>query len=593
MSVDYGPFGSIVSGAGSLIAVGGALLLTWKKRSDWEPADEDLPLGAQRIAGLAICVVIAALWFSQHDQPSSSLLFAAWACLAAALLFAAAYGVLIGMFTFERQVATGPRSTVRRKIVGGFVLTGQAKRLLKNQRPQVTLQEIFKGAAYDPDHVWTRSSRSLAKLCFFLAYIGTVVFGTAALAAAAIAIAQPRQEQVLAEVSQRWIETAETAQKNGTVIAGAPLPTALAGARTSFEAAWRNAGLNDRTQLAPDVAYKALSFCVKVYRVQEENEAVKTNSVHWADEAIRHFEERQDKTRLLEALLGKAAVMLDAAQQENATKDVFENVSKTGDALMTRAAGLASPDKRAEVFRLSSRFYYNLSRPKSFRLSDNWDNNYLLLSHQRASKAYELDPKDIKNINQLLRATMKASKNPPQDGDPKWAAMLRQTQLSMKALWQQHDAATTSATSRRSALSVLGTGTLEAVAREWHELPAAARRAAAPKLAAELESDALPLLRETEALLQNGELKKAYGFDLAYDIARVHAQRAVMLALVDRARAANEFREVITNIGRARERASATQVDAAMKDVQRDLSFSKLSQVERGQLSDLLRAGVK
>ena len=140
---------------------------------------------------------------------------------------------------------------------------------------------------------------------------------------------------------------------------------------------------------------------------------------------------------------------------------------------------------------------------------------------------------------------------------------------------------------------MLGTGTLEAVAREWHELPQAQRAPAARRLSDELANEALPLLRETDALLQTGELKKAFGFDVAYDIARTHAQRVVMLRVVDKARATKEFPEVLANLARARERASAAQIDAAMKDVQRDLGFSKLSPPERNQLSDLLRANVK
>ncbi|MBD3813322.1 MAG: hypothetical protein IE917_14015 [Betaproteobacteria bacterium] len=598
MSGDYGQFGSVVAAAGSLMAAVGALILTWKNRASWEPVEEDIPRGAQRFAGLVAAVVIGLLWYSQHAQVregASSLPSIAIWCVVAAVVCALGYSLLIGIYTYERQVATGPHSVSRQKIIGGFILKPQARDVLKAQ-PVLTTQELLKGAAYDADKVWTTGSRSAAKVSFFLAYMGMVVFGTVALASVAMALVQsgpPSPQQVLAEATKRWIEAAEVARKNGTIVSGAPLPTALASPRADFEAAWRNAGLGERSKLEPNVASKALSYCVGVYRIQEENEAVKTNALHWADEAIRHFEERQNRPLLVEALLDKAAIMLDLAQQENTSKDAFENVSKTGDSLMTRVASIASPEKRAEVYRLSSRFYYNLSRPKSFRLSDAWDNNYLLLAHARAKSAYELMPQDIKNCNQLLRATMKAAKNPPQDMDRQWTQELRSAQAAMKEAWQRNDATTTSAVGRRSALSVLGTGTLEAVARDWHELEPSKRRAAASALSGELASDSLPQLREAEALLQNGELKNAYGFDVYYDIARAYAQRVVMLRLVDRARAAREFPEVRANLNRARENANARQLDAAMKDIELDLSFSKLSVAERGQLASLLRVGVK
>lgn len=598
MSGDYGQFGVVVAAAGSLMAAVGALIFTWKKRASWEPVEEDIPRSAQRFAGLVVAVAIGLLWYTQHAQvrESEPILpsIAIW-CIVAAVICAIGYSILIGIYTYERQVATGPRSVSRKKVIGGFVLRPEARDMLKVQRG-LTTQELLKGAAYDVDKIWTRGSRSAAKVGFFLAYMGMVSFGTIALASVAMALVKsgpPSPQQVLAEATKQWIGAAEVTRQNGTIVSGAPLPTSLTLPRADFEAAWRNAGLGERSKLEPDVAAKALSYCVGVYRIQEENEAVKTNSLYWADEAIRHFGERQDRLRLVEALLDKAAIMLDLAQQENKSKDSFENISKTGDALMTRAGSIASPEKRAEVYRLSSRFYYNLSRPKSFRLSDAWDNNYLLLARARAKSAYELMPQDMKNCNQLLRATMKVAKNPPQDADRQWARELRSAQSAMKQAWQRNDATTTSVAGRLSAFSVLGTGTLEAVARDWHELEPSKLRTAALALSGELASDSLPQLREAEALLQNGELKKAYGFDIFYDIARAHAQRVVMLRLVDRALAAKEFPEVRANLDRAREHANATQLDAAMRDIERDLSISKLSIAERRQLAGLLRVGVK
>ena len=122
-------------------------------------------------------------------------------------------------------------------------------------------------------------------------------------------------------------------------------------------------------------------------------------------------------------------------------------------------------------------------------------------------------------------------------------------------------------------------------------MPGAQRPQLAAKSLAEIETDGLALLQEAEALLQNAELKKSYGFDIYYDIARTYAQRVVMLRLGNKRAAQLEYDEVKANILRARPWANQNQLDAAVKDIQRDLSFSKLQQAEKNELLRLLRYG--
>lgn len=595
MAADYGQFGPMIANGTTLVAAVGSLFFLLKKRAKWEPAEEDVPKLAQSVAALLAAVALAWVWYFQQVQGpaarSSLLLIALW-CVAVAVVCATVYGLLVSVFTYDREVAISPKRVARMKVIGGFFLRPDAK--AAQTREKVTTQELFKGSGYDADKLWNRSNRSLAKSSFLLSYVGLVVSGTLALATAAMSLSLPTEPTAgttLATATKAWIAEAEVARSKGTVIAGSPLPTALASAKVVFETAWRNSGLKDRMALSPDETKNALSYTVRVYRVQEQNEPVKTNSLHWADEAIRHFEERQDKTRLVEALLDKAAIMLDLAQVRHTDRETFDGISKTGDALMTRAVAIAPPEKKAEVYRVSSRFYYNLARPKSFRLSEAWDNNYLLLAYERAAGAYDAAPSDIKNANQLLRCAMKASRNPPQDSELEWGRKLRAAQVAMKTAWQVNDSKTQG--DRLSPLNVLGTGTLEAVAREWKDLPTAQRPAASERLLNELGNDALPKLREAEALLKNGELRIAYGFDIYYDIARTYAQRVVMMRPSNRSQASKEFEQVEVNLARARENATAVQLDAASKDVERDPSFAALSSPEQARLRAVLRGATK
>jgi hypothetical protein len=143
----------------------------------------------------------------------------------------------------------------------------------------------------------------------------------------------------------------------------------------------------------------------------------------------------QNRQFLTDAILDKAAIFLDVAQLGHTDKQQFETVARDGDAIMIKAYQIANAEQRPSVLRISSRFYYNLARPKSFRLSDEWDNNYLLLAYEKAKAAYEIAPTDSKNANQLARTVIKSSKNPPQDSDNEWTKRLRDSQLKLKAAW--------------------------------------------------------------------------------------------------------------------------------------------------------------
>ncbi len=180
MPQDFGPLAGLVGTVGSIIAAVGAIALTWRGRSRWEPSETDVASGPQRVGGLVNAVLIAVLWVLTRPAGSPPALPALAVALAivtvAALL---AYGFVTATQTYEDAKR-------RRKVIGGFQLTREAKREIRKQK--LTVQQYFSGVAYDPDEVWPRSSRALAKLAFVLLYLLLVVSGTVAVAAAAILI---------------------------------------------------------------------------------------------------------------------------------------------------------------------------------------------------------------------------------------------------------------------------------------------------------------------------------------------------------------------------------------------------------------------
>jgi hypothetical protein len=390
-----------------------------------------------------------------------------------------------------------------------------------------------------------------------------------------------------------WNIEAEHARSAKTLSPRTTPPASLIDARNNFESAWKQAPLLERKTQDAEKVSKALLYLNRLYRLIENDSSTQPNANYWADEAIHHFEEIQNRKYLTEALLDKAAIYLDIAQLGHNDKIQFETMARNGDAVITKAYQTASEDQRASVLRLSSRFYYNLARPKSFRLSENWDNNYLLLAYQKAKAACDISPSDSKNANQLARTVIKASKNPPQNSDKEWIRLLRDSQQKLKAIWLKNQSNLVGLDQRLSPLNVLGVSTLETIAREWGDLAPADRRSAGLKYVAELDADAISPLREALALLQNSDLRKSYGFDLYYDLARMQALKTGIARISSTQRADSEFQELKGNLLSAKEYAKTSQLEAAIQDVSKEITFALLTQRERKVLLDLLSVSVK
>jgi hypothetical protein len=155
--------------------------LAWRGRAKWEPSEEDIPAGLQKVGGLVAAVGIVLLWAEwrtpDHVKSLDVLAITLAACAIVSLL---AYSYLVGSQSYD-AVAT----TATTRIIGGFWLTSTARKARQNAG-NVTVQDLLAGAGYDPDKLWSRSSRQLAKLAFQVSYLGLTLSGTIALTAAAI-----------------------------------------------------------------------------------------------------------------------------------------------------------------------------------------------------------------------------------------------------------------------------------------------------------------------------------------------------------------------------------------------------------------------
>ena len=388
----------------------------------------------------------------------------------------------------------------------------------------------------------------------------------------------------------KWVFEYDKAKKANTISVNSALPTDLINARNDFEKYWRDASLKDKKALDTALTYKGLSYVNRLYRVVENDSSVKVNATYWANTSIRFFEEIQNRLYLTEALIDKAALYLDISQLGHNDQQQFEKMANEGDAIINQAYQTSNPQQQTTILRISSRFYYNLARPASFRLSDQWDNNYLLLAYDKALQAYQLAPNESKNANQLARVTIKTSKNPPQDTDPSWTLKLRDAKEKLKQAWLASKSSRTELMQRLSPLNVLGVITTEVQSREWQSLELSEKKLKADQYQQELELDALAPLREAVALLNNSQLRKAYGFDIYYDIARAYALKTDIVRQV--APATNIFAEVKANLKQAKENAKTSQLESAVKDIDNEITFSFLKTSEIDELKQVLSIGL-
>jgi hypothetical protein len=184
---DYGQLTPLVVTIGTIVSATAAILMGFRGRAKWEPAEEDVSKGPQKVASLLAAVAIVVLWVTQNDATRvGSLSNLAIRCGLATILFLLAYGWLISVYTYKKITSPRTGEANEIKIIGGFRLIESAKEELKNA--VISVQQLFAGRGYEEDLVWTRASRAAAKMFFVVSYLGLTICGVIALAAAGMMI---------------------------------------------------------------------------------------------------------------------------------------------------------------------------------------------------------------------------------------------------------------------------------------------------------------------------------------------------------------------------------------------------------------------
>jgi len=182
----YGPFASVVGYAGAIMATGAAIFYLWgRKMEKWRPPDEDLPGGAQAIVLLLCGMGMVLQWYLAVPESIAFYIGITAIFMVACVVCFLRYSGLLGTYVYVKIEPTGPQSVRNVRILGGRILLPDAEK--KRQEHGVSIQDLFAGAAYDPDRLWDRKSRQWVKQRVLLAFILTLVLGTSALTGASFA----------------------------------------------------------------------------------------------------------------------------------------------------------------------------------------------------------------------------------------------------------------------------------------------------------------------------------------------------------------------------------------------------------------------
>jgi hypothetical protein len=366
------------------------------------------------------------------------------------------------------------------------------------------------------------------------------------------------------------------------------LPNAVVDARARFESWWFETTPSVRQSLKYSYLFEALSLNARIYRVEEAESTQKPNSMRWVDEAIRFFENAGESRYIAESYLEKAAVLIALSDLQHTKPDAFSGLAEQGEKTMRRASELASEDQKAEVYRLWSRFCYNLARPRDGNLAKDWDNNFLLVAEAKMRKAYSLEPNELSNAVQLARVTQKAAANPPQDTSKEWTACLWDVSYTLKSHWEDKKAVTTDSRTRLAALNILSVVTMDAVLRSWLESPEQTREQLSSKWLNELDTTVLPVQREVISLIKGTELEENYDFDMYYDLARMHAVRLLVAESGKQVDPGRDMVAIEQNLASAKKGATTTQLQSALGTIATLPCFTNLSQQRRDSLVKIL-----
>lgn len=176
LEVNFGPFAPVVGYVGAaLAAVYGIWALIWKKKV-WQTPQDILPSTIRGILGIVLVVGMIFIWLDTNPQNIKAKINLAIIFVIIAVVSFVLYLALLRVLTYDKEEAISATETRIVKVIGGLWLKNSAKQQMINNGV-TTIQDLFRGAAYNLDALWTRFSQELSKTIIVILYLGIVTFG--------------------------------------------------------------------------------------------------------------------------------------------------------------------------------------------------------------------------------------------------------------------------------------------------------------------------------------------------------------------------------------------------------------------------------
>lgn len=182
LEINTEPFAPIVGYAGALIASVYAIWTLIWRRKVWETPQNILPSTIKGLIAVVLSIGVVWLWLKTEPNTINEILKIAVIFVIIAFVSFILYYAFIQFFSYNKEVAKNNNETENIKILGGLWLTKTAKESIKSNNIR-TVQELFKGSAYNIDELWSRFSQEILKAIIVIFYLLIVTGGTLGLSA--------------------------------------------------------------------------------------------------------------------------------------------------------------------------------------------------------------------------------------------------------------------------------------------------------------------------------------------------------------------------------------------------------------------------
>jgi hypothetical protein len=506
-----------------------------------------------------------------------------WAFIGAMMLGSV---VLVFLTSFVYRLKNDPNDKPV-PALGGFWRTKEASQLAHAGK---SVSEIICLRDQISDKVWPPTSRGMARV---VSVIALALFCGGLTSVMTLTAAGPS----FAKTMHAWISDSEQALKQDGIVANQNLPFKLQAELAGFETLWHQSPFAEKQGVKQEELFHALKNAIQINRLRESSDTLKSTSLAWADETIRYFHQTGNLELQAESLVEKANIEFEIAQLKNPLPGEFHRHTEDANALMSDAmtqCASCNDDQKSEILRLWSRSLYDLARPPSGKLSDDWDGANLGVSYDKMREVVRLAPNELKNYTQLARVVQRAGENPPRRADPSWTEVMRTTLKELREKWANVESSKKEPDQRIPPLNIQAVLTLDTVFREWQshqKLPAAEKRSRLRGDLKEIEDGSIRPQSEVLALLPNSFWRESFKFDARYDLARMYAMRYSLLNLLDGPNSdstTSALKQLNSEFAGALSLATKLQRDSVADDLNKRVGLKQLNEEQRVDLRKLM-----